>query len=283
MMVPGAFAGGKTPDLLLAVQNSPLRFAGAAAFQQIAVAGGIGWNVTLHIIPEYRRRGIGSRLMGNLAERARACRLMALETRHEVDRESGAGPFLRSLGFQLSGREFRSEVELKRYLDVFMGIRDRLRERTKIPATVRVIPMSHAPRGDVLRFFAVHRNASAHDAEAIWPPEWDAKSTRETSVVLMDSNQVIGLAIGGESDGDRMVGGYRVISPDQRRSWANVLLSAEAADRQYQRGIRRVEYISTSQTPDTLAITSLYGSEPIKTIDRYVLRIAREQPGEIER
>jgi GNAT superfamily N-acetyltransferase len=269
MLLPEAFASGKAPDLLLAVQSDPLRFVGAAAYQQIAVAGGIGWELQLHVPPAQRRRGIGSLLIAALVERGKFARLSALVADHDILREPAGGHFLQSLGFRFAGRKVRAEVILDDYFGIFVPMRDRLMQRGKVPGTIRVVGLPEVERDDVVRFVAAHRGAS-DDPESSWQSEWDALDFREASMVLLDSARVIGLWI-GQTQGDRAVAHYRLIATDRRGGWANLVLCAETACRYRARGIRYVEFISNEQTQDTLAVVHLHGSTPIHSRDRYLL------------
>jgi hypothetical protein len=272
MLLPDAFRQGTMPDLLLAITPDTARFAGAISFKSVSTGGRLAWEILLHVTVNHRRRGVGSCLVGSVAQRARTAGLQTLIANHDVERDPAAADFLRSLRFEHSMRLSQSRVDLDRYLGVLEPIRDRLRLRGKLPPTASVMPLDDAPREAVSRFLATHLyQAAAGDGIDLPLPEcWNRLSVRDASVVLLDGAEVIGLGW-GEAVRDCVTGHYRLIRPDYRGGWANVLLCADGMRLLHTRGMRTAEFVTTTRTPDTEAMINLYGAQRIKTMDRYVL------------
>jgi hypothetical protein len=243
------------------------------AYRQVTAADGIGWDIHLHVARAHRRRGIGSRLIAALTERARACRLRAMFATLD-DPEPGAMEFLARMGFHLLGRETRYELDLDGFARALMPLRQRLIQRGKVPATVRVMTLAEAPRQEVSRFYAEERVGSGEDAETHWPAAWDKASVREVSFVLMDGSRVIGLGL-GEMSASTMVGRYRLVGAEHRGGWANLVMCAEAASMLAGRGIRHAEFITTTRTLDAQAIANLYGARPVQSRHRYLLPLTK--------
>ena len=181
-----------------------------------------------------------------------------------------AADFLRSLGFSRSIRTSMYRVDAERYRDVLEPLRHRLVERGKVPPSTRTVGLHDAPRDAVLQFYAAQIAHSPGDVEVPWPQTWSRKTMRSASVVLFDGNQVIGLGL-TELIGQQAFVHYRIVAPEHRGGWANVVLCAEIAHRLQASGVRSVEFMSTTQTPDTQAMIERYGSDCLRAQDRYVL------------
>ena len=249
MLLPEAFESRRPPDLLLAAGSSPLRYLGALSYDLVHHGGRLGWRVAVHVARAARRRGVGTRLIAEIAAHGRrrgAAFLLA-----EVDaEESLAGNFLVACGFRAASRCTSYEGNLAHYRGVIGAIRDRLRARGKVPAEARVVSPREAPHEALDRLAAARIAASFQPVDDLSADFWRRPSVRDSSAILMLGDRAIGGVV-AEAFGDLAVVPWRSVDPEFRGGWANVILSAALGDRLAALGVRRVRFSTTEETPDT--------------------------------
>ena len=271
MILPEAFQHGVAPDLLLAVEPERHRFAGAIAYSAALFTGALAWRFQLHVVRGYRRRGIGRSLVDALASRAAEQSVTALVG---IQPEQAAdGPqFLAAIGCAPSYRSSVYVGEIANYDSTLRPLVERVRARRWAPDDVRSLTLGEAPREQLLAFLKATALHEPHHMDTHWEDLWRRPSVRESSVVLLQSDDIVGVIM-AERRGTLVDVIWRVVAPAYRRGWANVLLTAAMWDRMVETGVTHMKFATTSDTPDTERAVRLYGIQQAYRLDHYVRRL----------
>jgi GNAT superfamily N-acetyltransferase len=258
MLLPEAFRSGIRPDLLLAAGSSPRRYLGALAYDLVHHGGRLGWRLRLHVARAARRRGVGLRLIGEIAGRGRRRGAAFLAIEAGAD-DPAAAAFLAAAGFRVASRCSTYEGDLAHYRGVVAPIRDRLAARGRIPEGARVVGPREAPAealGRLVEEWAARAFLPAADLSSGY---WWRPSVRDASAILLLGDRAIGGVV-AEARGEVAEIPWRSVEPEFRGGWANVVLAAGSADRLAALGVRRVRFATTEETPDTENGIRVHGS-----------------------
>jgi GNAT superfamily N-acetyltransferase len=276
MILPEAFRTGGSPDLLLAVAPSPLRYLGVLSYRLVYQGGRLGWRVGLHVARAARRQGVGQRLIAEIAARGQRRGVAFLLAEAESD-NSLASAFLASAGFRAASRCASYEGDLAQYRDVVVAIRDRLEARGKVPANTRVVLPREAPAEALDRLAAEQMARAFLPAEDLATDFWKRPSVRDSSVFLMLGDRAIGGAV-AEMSGELATVSWRSVDPEFRGGWANILLSTGLADRLTALGVRRVRFSTTEETPDTENGVRIHGFDHRHVAEHHRLDLFETNP-----
>src|SRR5262249_14215690 len=142
MLLPDSFRGVAAPEAFLAWDVERAAIAGAAAFHchKRETVG-----MQLIATPPYRRVGVGSRLLEQVVERARARGDERIVTVADVLARPEAEPFLQAHGFEPGAFTLRLEGELAPVRQTLLECRDRLVASGKAPASARIVESRELP------------------------------------------------------------------------------------------------------------------------------------------
>ena len=123
-----------------------------------------GPGVTLHVVPPCRGNGIARALLAHLAAYAKDQGTEALYATQKVDSESDAMQAWTALGFAPCETVEHHELPLDQFEPQLAPLCDRMRERGKIPASARIIPLYEADLSEVVR---LHLTTLGGDATSL--------------------------------------------------------------------------------------------------------------------
>jgi len=147
MLLPEAFHHGSGTRAFVATADDDQKIIAAAAISPRLRSDPLsGPRVAIHVIPPFRRRGIGRRLLAACAHLAASEQAAALYAWKPLPPDSDDASAYAALGFKNSIRveEGRADVELSyQYLKPFF---DQIVQRQWIPSTAILVPLnpSHA-------------------------------------------------------------------------------------------------------------------------------------------
>ena len=103
MLLPHVVGAGREAAFTVAACGTPQRVVGAAALgRDVRRQTHEGWQIDLHVIPPFRRRGIGRALVDFVVAQAAARGAAALHSWDWVEPESDAARAWAALGFSPS-------------------------------------------------------------------------------------------------------------------------------------------------------------------------------------
>lgn len=249
--LPDAAAGDirqcLVPDVSSVVRNETPRIVAAASFRESPEAA---THLRLHVVPSFRRRGVGSQLIDHVAQSgARSVGGIV-----EITKEPAATAFCQRNRFERVEVLTTVEADMAEMRD-YTG---RLRSRMTLPLGARVIPLSAAPVEQVAELHAQYvaqqgelnqwRGLVAH------APEMDI------SPVVMIDHRVAGILL-GHLEGATAVVRSRVVAPGYQGGWVNAMLLAEALDIGWAACARRARFSYTDSNRDTEKLATRFKAE----------------------
>lgn len=278
MLLPESGRWPWPAEYLLALGGSPHQILGAIARAPTPRPDGPAWQLAARVIRTHRRRGIGTRMLGALIDRARGAGIRFLVA--AVGAESGpeAIPFLRSAGFAADREMLTFEGDFDRYTALLYPLRRRLEDQGKIPAGVRLVPLASAPLDQVGRLYARHLGGTVDGVEHSLRRVL-AQGGVDGSFALMLGDRVVGIHVLGHS-GEVLSVYAKVVAPEFRRGWANVVMMEQTL-RQFQPlGIRRVRFSAADDVADTRKLAARGGADLVASEARFVLDLGPTIPKE---
>jgi predicted N-acetyltransferase YhbS len=267
MLLPRATGAGQRATLLVAACGQPRRVVGAAALGLDARREThAGWQVDLHVIPPFRRRGIGRGLMARVLAQAAAHGVPALHAWEWVELNSDAARAWAAFGFSPARQKREYEADIAAASATLLPLYDQVRQSGYIPPAARIVPLSDADPDAVARLHVEYLGGSHRLLMPLLtgaaPDRYHPKYSR---VILLDE-RVVGASLGRIlPDGTCEVDAH-VLHPSVRMGWANLWLKMEAAERLLEDGVRTMRYFTLEQHTDTRRISRQAGCRLLRTL-----------------
>jgi len=266
MLLPHAFERKPAPEVLLAFEES--RIAGGVAFRS---RGNLCGMVDLRVVRTERRKGVGACLLQHLCERAIAAGQASISVFTDVLANPDAPPFLTANGFERKGRLLVMEADARIMLPGLSKIRDRLNAAGKIPPGVRLVKPSEAPMDEVVELLDRHLLAEPSMRPEFLRASFSGSRFEEFSViVLLDGRVAAFVLVEWLHDLGHGHVVARVVAPEYRGGWANVLMMALALERGIAAGFSRVRFDSLEDNADTLSLARRYHADTVHILDRFL-------------
>nr|WP_294545150.1 GNAT family N-acetyltransferase [uncultured Rhodopila sp.] len=263
MLLPETFSPGNAPEALVAFGRHD-DLAGAAAIGWQAVGDPAAFPVSVHVLPKFRRQGLGRALLDAAAALARG-EAAALQPWTALREDSEAAAFCLACGFGVHHRILHFSGEAERMEAMLAAYREKLDRSGWIPAGARVVALPDAPPDEVANLVArefhnhPERMLARLSCLAGTPPD------PQRSVVLLLDGMVVGaqlvsIAVDGVPEVEA-----NVVIPSLRRGWANLLLTHEGTRIGVLRGSRRFRFFCDDRVIDTVNLARRSGAEKVAT------------------
>lgn len=214
-----------------------------------------GPGVTLQVIVPFRGRGIGKALLKQLTARAVQRGAEAIYATQKVDAHSEEMQAWTALGFFPCETVEHHELPLDQFEPQLAPLYDRMRQKGKIPASARIIPLFDADFSEVLR---LHLATLGGDPTALAQKlrgEVHGSFMPRLSRVLVIEDQVVGFILAHRVSREIAYVDANVVAPQVRGSWANVWLKLEATREAMRWGIKQFVFTSFDHYKDTRSFT----------------------------
>jgi GNAT superfamily N-acetyltransferase len=275
MLVPEAFLPRRAPECFVALPSSPTVPVAAAA---VSWSAG-GFPVQVHVIPPWRRRGVGRALVEAVAAEV-AGETDRLRSWGMIPEGSPAHAFMTATSFTVARRFVGFETDGRQFADAIVPLRQRLERKGRIPADLRIVSLRDAPHEQVTRLAATELSIAPSALAARLAPQDMSGVSNDLSVVLMLHGAVCG-AILVARDGDMARVDVNVVAPEQRQGWANVILLEEAVRRGLAGGIKWFRFFSDEKTRDTMNLGKRAAATQIGTGLVLERRLERPEPVQV--
>ncbi|MFZ0338005.1 MAG: GNAT family N-acetyltransferase [Terracidiphilus sp.] len=251
MLLPESFRPGVSPEALLALDLKARHIAGAAVFRygpkEILDA-------RVHVVREYRRKGIGTRLLKRISAAASERGLGEICAWADLAHESGAEAFLLANAFSRSSCFHRVEGELLPLLTHLRSIHERLLKHNRIPSSARLVGLAEARHDELAKIYATYIAAARYFHPGYVLPLFRDPRMAVSSVLQVDG-AVQGLVLGEHNAGSRVLTVHaKVVLPAYRGGWANCLLMLRSVGQAWEGGARRVRFEVQDNNSDTLKL-----------------------------
>jgi hypothetical protein len=270
-------ADRKAVQMLLASPLAPFRellVTENAAGQVVAAAGvthsrrttpSIGPGVSVHVIAPDRRKGLARALVERVVASPCVAGDEALYVTHKVKVGSEEYAEWRRLGFDVCETVEHHEMPLDEFETQLAPLLDRLRNRGRVPASARIVPLYDVDLQAVQR---LHLDVLGSDPETLAKrlrgEAPDSFSARYSKVLLID-DRVVGFILASRAARDAARVDANVLDPSVRNSWANVWLKLEATRGALRLGITKFVFTSFDHYTDTRSVTRRLGGITVET------------------
>lgn len=214
-----------------------------------------GPGVTLQVIEPYRRKGIGKTLLSQLAARAMQLGAEAIYATQKVDVNSEAMRAWAAFGFSPCETVEHHELPLDQFEPQLAPLYDRMRQKGKIPAAARIIPLFDANSSEVLRLHLATMGGDPMALSEKLRGEVNGSFMPRLSRVLIIDDQVAGFILAHRVSPEIAYVDANVVAPEVRGSWANVWLKLEATREAMRWGIKQFVFTSFDHYKDTRSFT----------------------------
>lgn len=240
MLLPETFADAALREYLLCLRNEEPRLVAAVSFHK---DGAAAKKLRIHVVPGFRRRGIGSQIVASLL----GGELRSLEGIVDTVKEPGAASFCERNGFRRVEQMFTVEgdvAEMQNYLH-------RLRARIQMPPRARLVRLPDAPFEKIAR---LHAEEVAHSELNPWRALLGQMQGMALSPVVMMDDEVAGFLL-LQIEGATVAVHSRVIAPAYRGGWVLVVALSDALDVSWEAGCRvaRFSYLDSNRDTERLA------------------------------
>ena len=272
MLLPQMFTAEQSPDALVAIQRgTPPRLAGAAASGTVHAPNALGFPFWLHVVPAFRRRGVGRGLLAAVAGHCRG-RTPVLRALQPVPAGSRDAEFLTACGFTDFDEIRHFETGTRDFNTAMLRLCQKLERRGAIPATARVVRLRDAPADRVLSLIVAHFPGPLAPLRARLTPGQADSYDLDNSVAVMVGEQLAGVLI-NIWHGPVAVIELRIVNPAFRGSWVMPLLLEAATRNGMDAGCTLFRFFADTANADTMRLAARAGADLIKVERRFWRRL----------
>ena len=254
ILLPEMFPADQMPDLLTAISDDAAgpHFAGALAMSAVNGPREPGFTFLLHVVPSFRRQGIGRGLLAE-AIRLAVGRTPALRALNPVPTGSDAARFLAACGFDEHDEIRYFEADTAPLHTEMQQLRARAAARGMIPAEARLLPLRDAPAGQVADMVAAEFPASRAQMLARLQDSTATPYDLNHSTALMLAGRLCGLILASWR-GEMPLIEARIVAPGFRGGWANLLLLEQITSNGLALHKPRFQFFADSRISDTMSL-----------------------------
>ncbi len=258
MLLPETFADASAREYLLWLRDEAPHTVAAASFRRTeeSLTG-----LRLHVLPSFRRRGVGSRIVEHLAGGG----ARSIEGTVDIVQESAAARFCERNGFERVDGLTTVEAEIAEMREHLRRLRARA---ARVPG-VRTIAIREAPIEQVAR---LHARFVAHGNE---PDRWRARLAErpemDRSLVTTVDGGVAGILL-WELQGEIAVVRSLAVEPLHRAGWVSTVLLADALDAGWESGARRVQFSYNDSNRQMRRLAARFRAEVVSVVVHFLRR-----------
>ncbi|MGH9638768.1 MAG: GNAT family N-acetyltransferase [Bryobacteraceae bacterium] len=262
MLLPEACVKTVGRYFRLAFAGRPEKVAAALSYRDDATALG---GIRVHVIPGFRRTGIGSRLLAYAAEEARRFGRSRMFADVDLKSEAAAEPFLVSQSFRKMGTITFAEIGIEDLRASLETNRERLRSAVgRLPASVRFVGLAEAPMEEITRLYAEH----IAQMRALAGMRDSFRVDRATeSIAILIEEKLAGFVLARLDAGVLQIPAW-VVAPESRGHQIGYALLSQLAERVYGR-VERLRFEFTDAAVVTARMLSVPGCQVTKIAARF--------------
>jgi hypothetical protein len=224
-----------------------------------------GPGVAVRVVEPCRRAGVGTCLLEHLEDAAVAAGAQALYAASRVDLDSDAMLAWRWLDFAPCATVEHHCLPLDQFEPRLAPLVERFRQRGRIPAAARIIPLYQADAEVVLELHLAHMGGDRDDLRRKLRGEGPGAFHPRYSRVLVVGDQSAGCILAHRADQYTAAVDANIVDPRLRGGWANVWLKLEATRGALALGIENFEFATFDHYTDTRSFTQKFGGTTTRT------------------
>ena len=243
----------------------------------------VGPGVAVEVIEPCRRSGVGRALVAELVRAARRRQWQALYSAQRAEFEGDEYRAWQRLGFGVCETVEEHELPLDEFVPLLAPLVARLRERGRIPADARIVPLYAASAAAVLQLHLDHMGGDRGSLSERLRGQGPAAFHPRYSRVLLVGDRVAGCILAHRQNERVATVDANIVVPEVRGGWANVWLKLEATQGALALGITHFHYTSFDQYADTRRFTDRLGGATTRKWALMVRRLTTESAENTER
>ena len=248
----------------------------------LVAAGGLVWKswdgsgampAWITVLPDARRMGVGRALIDTLAACA-AEEGADLIAARPVDEESDEASFAVATGCTPFRRHHFFEADARDFLQVIAPLVDRLKNRSRVPADARVVPLSSVPIDEV-KWLVAREMTTAPPVVAHILANVSASPSGDGIDYARSCALIVGDTVAGALLSQRIAGRNassvicNVIDPRWRGGWANAVLLDRFARTSIADGCFRIAFDCDETVRDTIGLATRSKADRLAVRTRY--------------
>jgi len=270
MLLPETFGPSNAPEALVSFSRCG-ELAGAATIGWQAVGDPAAFLVAVHVVPAYRKQGLGRALVDAAAVLVKG-EVSFLQPWKALREDSETAAFCLRSGFTVHHRILHFLGEAEKMEAMLATYREKLDRSGYIPDGARVVKLPDAPAAEVANLVGREFHNNPERMQARLEGRVGKPPDPQRSVVLLLDGLVVGAQLVSiAADGIPEVEG-NVVIPSLRRGWANLLLTHEGTRTGVLHGSRQFRFFCDDRVIDTVNLARRSGAE--RTATDVVLRRA---------
>jgi len=223
-------------------------------------------SIRLHVIPEYRRQGIGSLLLRRIVTNAHELGNGGLATVVSSN-DPAAGPFLTQHGFQKAGSITTVEIDKQTAQATLLPLADRFSARERNPEQRKIVRLADAPRNAVTALYLAE--LARNPGTAPWALLDQISTPRYAgSPVYLSEGRVSGFML-FSIEGDLCAIPARIVAREFQGGPVNLLLMAYALRVPESCQVNRVQFDIPENNRDTESLARRLNTRTVRTRDSY--------------
>jgi GNAT superfamily N-acetyltransferase len=270
MLLPQAFFHGSGAQSLVATTEDGRLIIGAAAMSPRLRSHPLpGVSVAAHVVPPYRRRGLGRQLVNacrSLAMQRNASGLYAWQPLAEASEDASA---YRRLGFDrtVAVQEGRADVEMG--YKHLKPLYDQVMERQWIPAGARLVPYDQADAIEIAKLHVMHLGGQMQEILSRLRGQSPVRYHPRLSPVVLVDGHVMGFTLAQVLAGGMVLVDSTVVDPQLRGGWANLWLKFAGVSECRDMAIHTVVYYTYDNHSDTRKLSRQVGAVSRQLVEPY--------------
>jgi N-acetylglutamate synthase-like GNAT family acetyltransferase len=229
----------------------------------------------VHVVPPWRKRGIGRAMIEQLARLVRSRGGEALYAWEPVRADGAHAAAWRALGFDQGSSLHRTWLDVASALAQLEPYEQRMRKRNWVPDDAAIVSLAEADATQVASLNVAHLGGTMSDLLRRLPGETPDAYDPDLSLVVTQGGAVRGCTLIRVIEPGVGVVEANTIDPSHRAGWANVMLRVQGARVALENGVKTVLFDTRDPHADTRRIAEKLGGETVKMIEPYRLLKAR--------
>ena len=268
MLLPDTISDAAARDYLLAIDPVRHTVAGAICFRD---DGAKLEHLRLHVVPGYRRSGVGRQLVKEVIREAARRNRSEVTGRAMVNANPDLHSFLLENGFIIKATLFIAEGRMASGLAHWQKIRNGAIDH--LPSSVQIVPLSESLAKEAGRLYAEYIAHAPEQLSARVFFSGDIPRFQLTQILLIDGKAEGMILV--EQNGATAIVHARIVTAANRQGRASAVLAGATIERLHQAGIQTLRFQFFDTTHDTFKLSKRLETQIVDSLDQLSFAVAK--------